>query len=120
MEAELTVLSNAETIKTNFGHLTYQLRDAENAVIPVLKNCKNTIASLRKVVKEAEDYEGRLQSVLLELKDIADDAEGRAESVGLDPRRIETVNARLSEIYDLMLKYKAEEWKNFWLSKPAL
>lgn len=91
LEAELTVLSNAETIKTNFGHLTYQLRDAENAVIPVLKNCKNTIASLRKVVKEAEDYEGRLQSVLLELKDIADDAEGRAESVGLDPRRIETV-----------------------------
>lgn len=108
LEAELTVLSNAETIKTNFGHLTYQLRDAENAVIPVLKNCKNTIASLRKVVKEAEDYEVRLQSVLLELKDIADDAEGRAESVGLDPRRIETVNARLSEIYDLMLKYKAE------------
>ena len=108
LEAELTVLSNAETIKTNFGHLTYQLRDAENAVIPVLKNCKNTIASLRTVVKEAEDYEGRLQSVLLELKDIADDAEGRAESVGLDPRRIETVNARLSEIYDLMLKYKAE------------
>ena len=48
LEAELTVLSNAETIKTNFGHLTYQLRDAENAVIPVLKNCKNTIASLRK------------------------------------------------------------------------
>lgn len=108
LEAELAVLSNAETIRTNFSRVTYNLRDAENAVIPALKNCKNAIGSLREIVGEAREYEERLQSVIFELQDIADGAEGKAEGVSLDPLRTETVNARLSELYDLLLKFKVD------------
>lgn len=120
LEAELAVLSNAETIKTNLGRVTYQLRDAENAVIPVLKNCKQAAGSLREVVREAGEYEDRLQSVILELKDIADGAEGKAEEVSLDPGRMETVNARLSELYDLMLKFKAESVEELLAMKEEI
>lgn len=108
LEAELSLLTNAETIKSGFGQLTYKLRDAENAVIPVLKGCKNTMSALKEVVAEAGEYEERLQSVLLELKDIADGAEEKAETVRFDEQRTETINARLNGIYDLLMKYKAE------------
>lgn len=109
LEEELALLTNAETIKTGFSQLTYQLRDTENnAVIPVLKNCKHVLASLRPVVKEASEYEERLNSVILELGDLADEAEKRAENTEFSPARIELVNARLNVIYDLLFKYKVE------------
>lgn len=109
LEEELALLTNAETIKTGFSQLTYQLRDTENnAVIPVLKNCKHVFASLRPVVKEASEYEERLNSVILELGDLADEAEKRAENTEFSPARIELVNARLNVIYDLLFKYKVE------------
>lgn len=109
LEEELALLTNAETIKTGFSQLTYQLRDTENnAVIPILKNCKHVFASLRPVVKEASEYEERLNSVILELGDLADEAEKRAENTEFSPARIELVNARLNVIYDLLYKYKVE------------
>lgn len=106
LEEELAVLSNAESIKAGFSQLTYRLRDADTAVIPVLKNCKNAIASLKEVVKEAAEYEERLNSTLLELKDIADSAESKSEDTAMDPGRMEKVNDRLNVLYDLLLKYK--------------
>lgn len=109
LEEELALLTNAETIKTGFNQLTYQLRDTENnAVISVLKNCKHVFASLCSVVKEASEYEARLNSVILELGDLADEAEKRAENTEFSPERIELINTRLNGIYDLLFKYKVE------------
>ena len=109
LEEELALLTNAETIKTGFSQLTYQLRDTENnAVLSVLKNCKHIFASLRSVVKEATEYEDRLNSVILELGDLAEEAEKRAENTAFSPERIELINARLNVIYDLLFKYKVE------------
>lgn len=109
LEEELALLTNAETIKTGFSQLTYQLRDTENnAVISVLKNCKHVFSSLCSVVKEASEYEARLNSVILELGDLADEAEKRAENTEFSPERIELINTRLNGIYDLLFKYKVE------------
>lgn len=108
LEEELAVLSNAEAIKTNFSKLTYNLRDADNAVVQVLKNTKNGIIALGNVVKEAAEFETRLNSVILELNDLADEADRKAEAVEYNQNRIDAVNIRLSVIYDLMYKYKTE------------
>lgn len=108
LEEELAVLSNAEAIKTNFSKLTYNLRDADNAVVQVLKNTKNGIVALGNVVKEAAEFETRLNSVILELNDLADEADRKAETVEYNQNRIDAVNIRLSVIYDLMYKYKTE------------
>ena len=108
LEEELALLSNAETIKNNFSKLAYNLRDSDSAVLQVLKTSKNNIASLNGILKEAEEIGNRLNSVILELNDIADDAERKAESVEHNPSRIETINSRLNVIYDLMYKYKTD------------
>lgn len=109
LEEELALLSNAESVKSIFTRLTEHLRDMDQAVIPVLKSSKNDLSTLRTVVKEAEEYEGRLHSVILELNDMADEAEKRAERVEYNPVRIETINNRLSVIYDLLYKYRVEK-----------
>lgn len=108
LEEELALLSNAEAVKSAFAGLTYHLQDTDHAVIQVLKNSKNTIAGLGEVVKEAREFAERLNSVIIELNDLADEAARKAESLEYDPARIEVINARLNVIYDLMYKYKAE------------
>lgn len=117
LEEELAVLSHAETIKSVLGRLVFDLRDADQAVVTVLKNSRNALASLKNMVKEAAEYETRLDSVMLELKDLAEESEHKAEDVEYNPRRIEAINGRLNVLYDLIFKYKAEnvagllEWK---------
>lgn len=109
LEEEMALLSNAESIQSGFNRLTYDLRDDERAVITVLKNLKNSMAGLREVVKEAAEYEERLESVIIELKDLAEEAEHKSGDVEYNPRRIEAIHERLNVIYDLTFKYKTED-----------
>lgn len=108
LEEEEGLLSNAEMIKSGFNRMTHELRDSETAVITVLKNMKNQVASLKEVVKEVPEYESRLNSVILELKDLAEEAERKSEDIEYNPRRIEAIQERLNVIYGLMFKYKTE------------
>lgn len=61
LEEELAVLNNAESIKSAFSESTYVLTEAEVPVIPSLKGLKNKMASLEGVVKEATDYDKRIE-----------------------------------------------------------
>lgn len=108
LEEELALLSNAEAVKAAFSGLAYNLQDTDNAVIQVLKSSKNEISGLQEVVKEAGEFSERLHSVIIELKDLADEAGRKAESLEYDPARIDVINARLNVIYDLMYKYKTD------------
>lgn len=108
LETELAVLSNAESIKSGLSKLSYQLRDVDNSVIQVLKGAKNDMSGLGHVLKDAEEFQARLNSVILELNDLADEAERKAEGVEYNSGRIETINNRLNIVYDLMYKYKVD------------
>lgn len=108
LEEELAVLSHAETIKSVLGRLVFDLRDADQAIVTILKNSRSSLLSLKDMVKEAAEYETRLDSVILELKDLAEESEHKAEGVEYNPRRIEAINERLNVIYDLIFKYKTE------------
>lgn len=109
LEEELAVLSHAETIKSVLGRLVFDLRDADQAIVTVLKNSRNALVPLKEMVKEVSEYGARLDSVILELKDLAEESEHRAEDVEYNPRRIEAINERLHVIYDLVFKYKVED-----------
>ena len=86
----------------------WNLRDTEQSVIQVLKGSRNAISALENAFKEAGEYRERLDSVIIELNDLADEAERRAENVEYNAGRIEKINQRLNTIYDLLFKYKAE------------
>lgn len=108
LEEELSLLEHAGSIKSGFNRLTYTLRDSEHAVLSVIKAAKNSMSDLREVIREAGEYEQRLHSVMLELNDLAEEAEKKAGNVEFQPGRLEKIQERLNVIYDLMFKYKAE------------
>lgn len=108
LEEELELLMNAENIKSALSALTWNLRDTDRSVIEVLKSSRNALAGIEHSLREAVEYRQRLESVIIELNDLADEGERKAESVEYNAGRIETINLRLNIIYDLLYKYKAE------------
>ncbi len=108
LEEELEMLSNAESIKSALGGLIWNLRDVENSVIGVLKNSRNALSGIESSLREAGEYRERLDSVILELNDLADESDRKSEGINYDTGRIEEINLRLSTIYDLLYKYKLE------------
>lgn len=108
LEEELTLLNNAENIKSAFSTLTLTLTGTESSLVQQLRSVKNRVSALRNVVKEAADYEERIQSVILELEDMSDEAERKAESVEYSSQRIQSINERLNLIYDLLHKHKCD------------
>ncbi len=108
LEQELSLLTNAESIKSALANVTWNLRDTEHSVTEILKGVRNVLAGVEHSMHEAEEYRQRLDSVLIELNDLADEAERKAEGVEYNAGRIEEINGRLNVIYDLLFKYKVE------------
>lgn len=108
LEAELNLLTNAEGIKSALSGVGWNLRDMDQAVVPLLKGIRNALSGIEDSWHEAREYYQRLDSVIIELNDLADETERKAEGIEYNPGRIEEINRRLNVIYDLLFKYKTE------------
>lgn len=120
LEEELAVLNHAENIKSAFSESTYILTESDAPVIQALKGLKNKMTSLEGIVKESIDYVQRLNSVILELEDIADESERMAERVEYNPVRVDAINERLNVIYDLLHKHRLEKAEELIALKEEL
>lgn len=105
LEEELQKLSHAEEIKTALNRVNILLDDEQFSVIQNLKEAHKTIGNIQSFIAEAPELAGRLQSSLLELKDIIDETTVLADQVEHNPDRIGTINDRLNLIYNLQQKH---------------
>jgi DNA repair protein RecN (Recombination protein N) len=106
LETLLEKLTHAEEIKSVFGLVFQSFSGDERSVLSILKENLNNIGKLRIVLPEAEQIFTRLESVYIELKDIAAEStviEDRSEN---NPERIEQTNHRLDLIYSLEQKHR--------------
>ena len=106
LESLLETLTHAEEIKTIFGQLYQTLSDEDRSVLAVLKENIINLSKLKSVFPEAEQLLTRLDSVYIELKDVAAEALAVEERTENDPGRIEQVNQRLDLIYSLQQKHR--------------
>ncbi len=108
LEEELERLTHAEEIKTGFTTVVQLLDDERFSVIQNVKDGRKALEKIRNYMAEAAGLENRLESVMLELRDIADEADTLAEKIEHDPARIQEVNDRLNLIYSLLQKHNAD------------
>jgi DNA repair protein RecN (Recombination protein N) len=108
LELSLEKLNHAEEIKTVFGQAYQTLSEEERSVLTVVKDNLNSIAKLQDILPEANQLFKRLESVYLELKDIADESFSIEDRTENDPEMIEKVNQRLDLIYSLQQKHRVK------------
>lgn len=108
LEQELNKLENAEEVKSKLLLSAEYLNATEQSIIPLLTS---TLANLNSISTFGEQYfqlKERIQSCLIELKDIAVEVESEAEEVELDDEKITSIQQRLDIIYNLLQKHQVK------------
>jgi DNA repair protein RecN (Recombination protein N) len=106
LESELKVMDHAEEIKNRFNAVAESLSRSEYSVQRGLADARNQLQS---VTGYSAVYEGlfkRLESVRIELEDIADEIDREENNIEFDAERTEIVKERLSNIYRLLKKHR--------------
>ena len=106
LENEQQTLEHAEDIKLTFGRLSEVIYQDGIGIFPVLKEQIALLTRLSGVVNTAGQFKERLDSCLLELKDIADESATLSERTEHSPERLQLILERLDTIYALQQKFR--------------
>ncbi|MEW6469967.1 MAG: DNA repair protein RecN [Bacteroidota bacterium] len=120
MEQELETLSNTEEIKKGLSSASHLLEHSETNLLFLLNEVRSTVASLSRFNPSLKGISERINSVYIELKDIAADIAGAEESTVHDPQRIEELNEKLDAIYRLQKKHGVNKVEELLEIKEAL
>ena len=108
LEQESDILEHAEDIKQDLFNASQILSSDEEGCLIKLRSALQSLLSAQKNFPQAQELAERLDSCLIEIKDIAATVEDAQESINFDPARLEQVNGRLDLIYTLLKKHKKE------------
>ena len=104
LEQESELLTHAEEIKTALYEADSQLSD-EGGVVEMLRTVSHALDHLQTLLPTIKETAERLDACYVELKDIGSDINREAESLEVNPHRLEEVDARLDTIYRLQQKF---------------
>ncbi len=106
LEQELELLSHAEEIKESLYRIDAMLSGDDGGQTSALKSVTSQLRSLTAIYSGAEDWHERMESLYIELKDIADDVSDASERISYDPERQAWVEQRLDTIYTAQQKHR--------------
>lgn len=107
LELESDKLNHVEEIKNALYSTDTSLSTStqDNSVIDKLKEASRTLDGITDIFPEIKDIAGRIESCYIELKDISQEINSKAESIEFAPSRLEQINSQLDKIYSLEQKY---------------
>ena len=120
MEQELKTLNNAEEIKGNISKAFYSLNGGEENLLGSLKEIKLLITGFSKYNSAINELDERLNSSLIELKDIAHELEKLEQEILYDPQRIEELTNKLDSLYRLQQKHQVKTVEELLAIKDLL
>ena len=109
LEAEQQRLEHAEEIKRSLLGAADALQDGEVNATGLLKTALQQLQQAERHMSGLSQQTERLQSSLIELKDLADELSRVEQEISLDGERLATVNERLSMLYALQQKHRVDD-----------
>jgi DNA repair protein RecN (Recombination protein N) len=108
MEEELKLLNNSEEIKQGFFAIEQMIQQSEENIINSLNQAQEQINNIAKFDKRIENLSERLQSNIIDIKDIADEITALNESAIYDQERIDILTKELNSVYHLQQKHHVQ------------
>ena len=105
LEEEAETLSHAEDIKRGLYKVDMLIASGDTNLLSGMKECMQTLQGVSRVYAPAQEWMERLDSCLVELKDLSHEVSNAAERVEFNPSRLEEVNERLNLLYSLQQKH---------------
>jgi DNA repair protein RecN (Recombination protein N) len=120
LDLELKMQANAEGIKNALTKTYFELEESEEPIIRQLKSMINGLQQYSELQHDMPQLVQRLQSVYIELQDIADETDRINNHVSADAESIERINERLSIGYRLLKKHGVKTTNDLLDIKNAL
>lgn len=106
LESEISLLSNAEDIKASLYSINQNLSLSESNILDRLREILGSLEKVSSFQGEIGTYRDRLESLIIDMKDISEGLESIGNRVQHDPQRLEELTARFDLIHTLLQKHK--------------
>jgi DNA repair protein RecN (Recombination protein N) len=105
LEEELNILENAEDVKQRLRMVTDYFTNPEHSIVSLLQDTANQLLPISSYSSNYLQFYDRINSCLIELKDVSGDIESEEEKIELDDERIHTIQERLDLFFKLHQKH---------------
>lgn len=108
IEQELKMLSNAEGIKTALAKAYFDLEEGDDPVVKKIKTIISGFNQYQDIHPQLPSVIERLQSLQIELQDLADEVNRINNHIDADAKKTELLTERLSAGYKLLKKHNVK------------
>ena len=108
LEESLRLMENAEEIKQQIQHSLLGLEDGDFSVNQQLTNTTRLLSRIAEFGSQYQSLKERLESCLIEIKDVAQELHLLDQQVEYDATAIEALKGKLDTIYRLQRKHSVE------------
>ncbi|MBK7888343.1 MAG: DNA repair protein RecN [Bacteroidetes bacterium] len=120
LEQEQERLEHSGDILLQLGKAMGILREEDNNIIVQLLSVQQSLNAIKKYDEKFSLLAERINSSLVELKDVYDEVESAAATFQVDPNRLEFIGDRLSSIYNLQKKHRVNTVEELLMLKEDL
>ncbi|HET8803754.1 MAG TPA: DNA repair protein RecN [Aequorivita sp.] len=105
LEETYETLDNAEAIQEALANVNQLLQEEKIGALETAKEARIVLGRIKEFSKTFEDFWQRLNSVIIELEDIAEEVNTSVEKIEADPEMLFQVNEKLQMLYKLQQKH---------------
>ena len=120
IEQTLSVMENAEEIKTLLVTANGLLDDSENAILGQVNMLASTLSRLKHLLPDTESIDERIESLKVELKDIAYDLRRKEDDTQFDERQLQSLQERYDLLSRLMMKHHVNGFEELITLRDSL
>lgn len=110
IEQTLSVMENAEEIKTLLVTANGLMDDSENAILGQMNALASTLHRMRQLLPDTESIGERVENLRVELKDIAYDLRRKEDDTQFDEGQLQSLQERYDLLSRLMMKHRVNEF----------
>lgn len=108
LERERDLMTNLSDVKSALTAITTAMSNGNQSVLAQLRVIEANVNDLNGLIDDAPALAERIEALRVEARDIADTFEFIDRDINADPARLEAIEERLGDIYDLQRRHHVE------------
>ncbi len=120
IEQTLSVMENAEEIKTLLVTANGLMDDSENAILGQVNALTSTLQRMKHLLPDTEELAERVENLKVELKDIAYDLRRKEDETQFDEGQLQSLQERYDLLSRLMMKHRVGSFEELITLRDSL
>lgn len=120
IEQTLSVMENAEEIKTLLVAANGLMDDSENAILGQVDELTSTLQRMKHLLPDTEELAERVENLKVELKDIAYDLRRKEDETQFDEGQLQSLQERYDLLSRLMMKHRVGSFEELIALRDSL